>query len=448
MSRPADGPPWPRGFQRARTASLFDTIKNRRSLRISKGIQSVPAGSLSYESKQAPQPLDPLEEAILIAVAGRMGKFTLPDRPFEDGHGNRILGSPNIRFLRRAAGSPDNAQNTYFFMMNDSGTYFLDHLHADPTPVEFSPEALLEYAESVKVRVLDHRLDFPRESPWYLDSNRFVSNLPGSTIFVPVVDMTLQLINGLMYTFTGPPGRRMALLDELNGYRPAGCKRWVDNGYLNPSLPTDLSYAVSHFYRGHVEPILLLQNQVLALQAMGLGGWIHASFENFALLGHPLFGHPDNRGLDFRWVVPERSPIETPDLRYLANPVGRDGLIQAYCPPYYTTMSDAVDAVIDLKYREGSNYGDRALMREQFKGDLGDKYMAEVPRYAPEVIEITKEVCEYFHDRYGRFPMQFDAMDVPGIWLQAHHLDREYYDSLFEDAYSDVHRDHDDDWHR
>jgi hypothetical protein len=45
------------------------------------------------------------------------------------------------------------------------------------------------------VRILDHRIDVPernRDFPAYLDSNRFLSNLPGTTILVPVVDLSHQ----------------------------------------------------------------------------------------------------------------------------------------------------------------------------------------------------------------------------------------------------------------
>jgi hypothetical protein len=38
-------------------------------------------------------------------------------------------------------------------------------------------------------------------------------------------------------------------------------------------------------------------------------------------------------------------------------------------------------------------------------------------------------------------------MYVPGIWLQAHHMDLGYYDSLFQNAYNESHRTHQDLWH-
>src|SRR5437899_2435926 len=79
-----------------------------------------------------------------------------------------------------------------------------------------TPDLLLRRAEASKVKILDKRPEFPREFPYYLDSNRFLSNLPGSTILFPVVDMTRQYINALMYLLTEPAGHRPAFLDDRN----------------------------------------------------------------------------------------------------------------------------------------------------------------------------------------------------------------------------------------
>ncbi len=108
-----------RGLQEALRYPLFSAIFNRRSRRISTGISSVPAGSLSYSSNQEPQPLTPLEEALLIAATGVTG-VTIPDMPFETEGGEDLLGSPMLKIVGRAASSPDNAQATHFFLINDS----------------------------------------------------------------------------------------------------------------------------------------------------------------------------------------------------------------------------------------------------------------------------------------------------------------------------------------
>ena len=133
------------GYDEALRYPLFGAFFHRRSRRIAKGAKAVNAGSHSYTSTQEPQPLSALEEAVLIAVTGVTGS-NLPDRPFEDEARKPILGTPNLSFTGRAAGSTDNSQATSFFLINDSGTYFLRKL----TPAEVRPEAPATPEEMVR----------------------------------------------------------------------------------------------------------------------------------------------------------------------------------------------------------------------------------------------------------------------------------------------------------
>src|SRR6185312_13895545 len=135
---------------------------------------------------------------------------------------------------------------------------------ADPTE-PFTPDVLLRRAEESKVKILDKRPEFPREFPYYLDSNRFLSNLPGSTVLFPIVDMTQQYINALMYLLTEPDGHRPAFLDDRNFYLPAGVGKWIRNGFLNKDLKLPLGFLGT--MRTQIEAELLLQNLILVLQA-------------------------------------------------------------------------------------------------------------------------------------------------------------------------------------
>src|SRR6202043_2624936 len=94
------------GFDEMSKYPLFEALHKRRSRRISVGLQSVPAGSNTYTSNAKPQPLSELEEAVLISATGLTG-LTFPDRPFETTSGEKILGTPNLNFPGRAAGSTD-----------------------------------------------------------------------------------------------------------------------------------------------------------------------------------------------------------------------------------------------------------------------------------------------------------------------------------------------------
>jgi hypothetical protein len=96
------------GFEAALKYPLLCAIFDCRLRRISRGLPSVPAGSLSYQSKEKPEPLTPLKEALLIAVTGTTG-LTMTDGPFQTPDGQPLLGSPNLEIVGRAGSSPDNA---------------------------------------------------------------------------------------------------------------------------------------------------------------------------------------------------------------------------------------------------------------------------------------------------------------------------------------------------
>jgi hypothetical protein len=428
----------PDGFDEMGKYPLFEALFKRRSRRISMGVQSVSAGSNTYTSNAKPQPLSELEEAVLIAAVGLTG-LTLPDRPFETTAGEKILGTPNLNFPGRAAGSTDNAQATHFFLINDTGTYFLKRLETIEPSEAVTPELLLRRAAASKLRILDKRPEFPREFPYYLDSNRFLSNLPGSTILFPIVDMTQQYINALMYLLTEPDGHRPAILDDRNFYLPAGVRKWIRSGFLNKELKLPLG--VLGTMRTQIEADLLLQNLILMLQAMGLGGWIHASVAPIKLL--PALGFkyvtPGYRWLDFfRWGT-----VRT---EARSHPVGLPPHIKGMCPPYYKSMAAAVQAVVDSKYGAGGTYSDAAYFRRVFRDDRGARYLREVPHYKEEVVACVKDICTYIYERHGRFPAHCDAIHAPGVWLQAHHLDLHYYDTLFKGGYTETQREHQQRW--
>jgi hypothetical protein len=438
---------------------LAQTLWRRRTHRVSRGVKLIKAGSMTYQSNQAPEPLSPLEEAVLIAATGHTG-LTMPDRPFQDPTtGAAIMAKPNLTMDGRTAGSPDNSQGTYFLMINDTGTYFLRHLPSAPPGTEITEAVLIERAAATKRQVLDHRADVPgaRDFPAYLDSNRFLSNQPGTTIFFPVVDLSHQYINGTMYLLTQPDGARPTIVDDRNFYLPAGCQKWVKNGFLNKDIKVPLG--VIGMLRTQIEADLLLQNLFLTAEAMGLGAWIHASISPPVLMGDPKFTAQYGPMLGFEFVTPPfrlldilRWQVPLPKYTNLrAHPVGLKAgdeyLIRAMCPPYYASMSDAVDEVVKLKFGAGGVYQDNATFEKIYKDDYGDRYLKEAATYSDDVISCVRDICEYIHRTHGRFPAHCDALYAPGVWIQVHHPDIAYYDRFFRDGLTDVHRAHEHVWH-
>ena len=445
------------GWKELLGGSLFETIWRRRTHRVSRGVKVIDAGSMTYRSDQTTHPLDELEEAVLIAATGCSG-LTMPDRPFQDPTTNEfIMAKPNLTMEGRTAGSPDNAQGTHFFMINDSGTYHLSKL--SPAAASLTPELLIERARQAKVQVLPHRIDVTtgRNFPAYLDSNRFLSNLPGTTVFFPVVDLSQQYINGLMYILTQPNGSRPTLVDDRNFYREAGVAKWVKNGFLNKELKVPLG--VIGTLRTQIEADLLLQNLMLMAEAMGLGAWIHACLSPPVLLGDPKFTAQYGKMLGFDFVTPRfrlldilRWQVLLPRLADLrAHPVGLkvgdDYVIRAKCPPFYPSMAAAVDDVVAHKFGPHGVYRDKATFGRIYNQDFGDRYLNEAQQYSEEVIACVKDICEYIHQTHGRFPAHVDAIHVPGVWIQVHHPDLLYYDRYFRDGLTQIHRMHDAKWH-
>ncbi len=440
---------------------LAETLWTRRTRRVSRG-SSVSAGSMSYTSDAAREPLGPLEEAILIAATGATG-LTMPDRPFNDpDSGETIMAKPNLLMEGRTAGSPDNAQGTHFFMINDEGTYFLRRLKPlDGGMDGWTPDVLIARAEEAKVRVLDRRIDVPgemRDFPAYLDSNRFLSNLPGTTIFFPVVDLSHQYINGLMYLLTQPGNARPVIVDDRNFYQPAGVKKWIKSGFLNEDIKVPLG--VIQQMRTQIEADLLVQNLFLVTEAMGLGAWIHGSISPPVLMGDPKFRDAYGNMLGFDYVSPKWRFMDL--LRWHTLPIRAmkhvrshavglrhhgEYLIKAKCPPNYPTMSDAVDAVIAGKFGAGGVYKDSEVFKRIYKADFADRYLAEAAEYDSDVIECARAICTYIHDTHGRFPAHCEAIHAPGIWLQAHHIDNAYYERFFQNGMTRRQASHDAVWH-
>lgn len=310
--------------------------------------------------------------------------------------------------------------------------------HVQPTRMQEYTEVddrqrLAQRVQSHLVTLQQQRLEIPRRSPALLAFNQWNVNVPGSTLFMPITDVTLEYINLLMLLFEAP--HRLYIYDDLN-HNAEPLKRWAEAGKLKRHIPYPLSLlersAAQQFVA--VEQALMLQNMYLALQAMGLGGWMFGT-------GSPLIalGGTSVPGLGFRFVHPPGGSKNV-----LPNPVGLDGVFEAYCPPYYPSMDAAVDAVMALKWGQGGIFAS-AGGPVPFRQPQGLE--EAIPVSPDEVVQITKDLCNYIYTTYGRFPAQLDAMNMC-MWLQAHHLETEYYDRFMQPgAYHEAIANHMQTWH-
>ena len=174
------------------------------------------------------------------------------------------------------------------------------------------------------------------------------------------------------------------------------------------------------------EPAIICQNMFLATEALGLGGWMHCGF-----LSRDVF-----KALGFRTVKPDGQST-------LSNPIGLDGIFQAYCPPYYPTMDAAVDALLTPLLRQSTSAQPGYVPYLISDAD----HRNSAVEISGEGIACTKAICNYIHSTYGRFPGSLDAMHM--MWfMQAYHLDTDYYDRFFKPgAYGRTHATHLATWH-
>src|SRR3954452_23925117 len=176
------------GLQDFATYPFAQAIQDRRTRRVAQGV-SLEHGAQPYESKNAPSPLTPLEEAILIASTSLTGAV-MHDGPTQKPDGQSELGTMFLEVAGRAASSADNAQATSFFMINDEGVWLikrpqgreaLDLLRSMPPRWEDRTEDdWLSFAKAVKRKVYDGRLAMPEKQwPYFLGWNGQFTNAPG-----------------------------------------------------------------------------------------------------------------------------------------------------------------------------------------------------------------------------------------------------------------------------
>jgi hypothetical protein len=457
---------------------LLQAINERRTRRVARGC-SIEAGPLSHKSANAPDPLSPLEEAILICSTGLTG-VVMHDGPLKKPSGApEDLGSMFWNILARSAPSADNCQATSLFMINDEGVWLLRRLRGaeaaalvDSLPrswTDWTEEDWIRAADAVKFRVHPDRLEFPRAFPFYIGWNKQFSNIPGTTVFLPVVDCTRQYINILLIVLSEPDGQRPLVVDDWQPFRPRSWPDWkawigaklglspsipyqpiggierATGGFVNPDnvLPLGAGYALRTDY----ELFFLLQNLMLIGQAMGIGIWGHGSiWPSYVLQRDEAKGW---KGLGFRHTGPRKGAPWAPVPASQHNPVGLDGVLEALCPPYVASMDEAVDRIIEEKYGPNGIFTDPAMISRAYRNAAdAETYLKLENRHPPEAIRYAKDICRYIYETYGRFPAHIDAFYTPGFWVQCHHLELEYYDRFFDPYLWRQQATHDAIWHQ
>jgi hypothetical protein len=299
------------------------------------------------------------------------------------------------------------------------------------------------------VRLADHRLDVPRQIPFVPAFNKWSANLPGTTYFLPVAELTSLYINVLLSALNEEFA--YFIVDERSNFQPAGLAKFARSkaGHLHDN-PVEgrfgtIGFLESWMYEfAAIEQGGVLQNLGLMTQALGLGGFPH-----FA--AHPFIWF---QTLGFRMEEPSFSrvigagPLMKGLLRLLKKDIAvptavgleQEGevLIKPFCPPYYRNMEEAVLAYVDYKYAQGKGTfrdgGSVTAWRD------GGAIQAGIPKYSDQTIAATIAYCDYVYKRYSRFPANSGPFRSI-LAYQAHHLDTSFYDEFYRpEALSETQR--------
>jgi hypothetical protein len=418
---------------------LLTALRDRRSRRFGRGMK-IPAGPLAYESRHRAAPLTEEEEAALVFAACGVTGHALADLAYARGEGGNIMAG----LVARTIASGDGLQTVALVVTNDTET----HLVRRPRELPATEVASLmelgrrgrftEAYRQSRVKIKAGRAAPPAEPLFNINANRWAAHAPGTSYFLPINELTFMYVNGLLEILNEDTG--VFLLDERNGYRPAGLARFARSrgGHLHDD-PAGLRVVtirqVEQFVTEFVtvEQGMMLQNLGLMAQALGLGGYpnfANHEFGWFEALGFRMERMPASRYLGVGGLTALGMKLLKRDV-VIPYPVGLecDGevLLKPFCPPYYGTMSEAVQAVVDLKFGAGG------VFRSDGQGSAWSNHAATsaaIPRVSDAAIAATTAYCEYVWERYGRFPVYLPPYKTV-LGFQACHLDAEFYDRFY-----------------
>ncbi len=217
------------------------------------------------------------------------------------------------------------------------------------------------------------------EFPHIGTHNHWVANKPGSTLFVPISDQVETLLNLLwIYTGEGSP-----VLDAEG--KPFGKpKPLLKEGHLHKerAIPLTVIEAVALKHTTS-EITIAAYNIQLALQAIGLGGWLYTGINAASLLG--AYAEQGTPGFGFRYQrnsdVPEDSI-----------PVGLDGVFEPLIPPYVTSMADAAERFLDRKFGKSGVFGAERPSPYLRDGKVKKALASPLPEVAKYFVGLVQDI--------------------------------------------------------
>lgn len=420
----------PEGFDEALSFPLWEAILGRRSRRVFMGAE-IPDGVFAYRSRQATMPLSEEEKLLLVAACGTntgwnyliyRGERYAPDL-------SNYAGAAGGRTFPSAAGF----HTSMTFFTDDDGLYVLDARDAPAfaeTNEDGSPVlgGILDQLKSRIKKISGNRLQVPSEVPYVEAHNTWVANHPGTFLIIPVADLSQHVLLALCYMLQNG----LVLFDDIHGRPLPGIERFADIVDIDNVWPITFVDQLS-LSEVSVELGTSCYAGTLALQAMGLGGWMLNGIDPFVVLG--ASGEPGVPGMGFRYDTKEGWPYP--------NPTGLAGVMEGYCPPHYEDMRKAVDALCKRKFGPGGPY------HPDTPGPWKDsrKVRSSARVHDERFRECVALQAQYVYDTFGKFPGTVPSMFI-SMYLQAQHLDLEFYDKFYKPgAYLRTHSEHMEKWH-
>ncbi|MHB8772761.1 MAG: hypothetical protein ACYC7J_17340 [Syntrophales bacterium] len=425
-----DGMTIPPGFGDMQAFGLIEALLGRRSRRFFLGAE-IPDGVFAYKSRREPVPLSELEKLLVVSACG--GNTSWHHMIYRAAryapHLSNYAGAAGGRVFPSAAGF--HTSTTFF--TDDDGVYLLEMRDA-PAFAERKDDGSLNlegFVDTVRTRVRklqDGRLRIPSEVPFTEAHNTWVFNKPSTLLVIPVGDLSQHVLLNLCYMLQNG----LVLYDDIGKRAIPGIERFKDIVDVESVWPITFveQWSLSELT---VELATSCYAGALMLQAMGLGGWMFNGVDAFSVLG--ASGNPAVPGLGFRYDRDGRWPYP--------NPTGLDGAMEGFCPPHYTDMRAAVEAVCERKFGPGGPF------HPETPGPWKD---SRAVRSAAQVHDQRFRDCvalqaQYVYDTFGKFPGTVPSMFLI-MYLQAHHLDLDFYDAFHSPgAYLRTHAEHMARWH-
>jgi hypothetical protein len=394
---------------------LLAALTGRRSRRFPVGGR-IPAGALAYTSRRPVQPLSEVERALLISVTGGVTgwNFGITHNPSYAPAFPNYSGSATGRTFPSAAGF----HTSQLFFTDDAGTYLLPNRDEHPSEFDGIEQWITHTASSFR-RISNTRLELPREEPHMEGHNIWIGNHPGSLLAFPVADLAEHLMENLwFFAANGYP-----VFDDVHGRTVPGVQRFSSLPHADDPIP--LSFVEQYtLTETSAELAIATNNGVLALQAMGLGGWTYDGLNRLSVLD----------GLGFVADVDERWPFP--------NVTGLPGYFETLSPPHVPSVAAGVEKLVARKYGPGGPF------HPDTPGPWTDTPKVRASALPADGIqELVTAEASYIHDAFGKLPGTVPTVHVL-MYLQAQHLDVDFYDEFFgPGAYLPSHGEHQTRWH-